>query len=129
MSEATTTNLFRRKLARYFLDGGTSLGLKKFAYMGFGDGGHNTNGTAKAPNPDQTALQNQLIQKPLYLVTQEDSYSTTGKGVLEKAELVGSAISEAGLFDTDGNLLGFKNFAPKVKESDETYEISLKLKF
>lgn len=129
MSEATTTNLFRRKLARFFLDGGSSLGLDMFAYIGFGDGGHNTNGTAKATNPDQTALQHQLIQKPLYSIAQEDQYSTTGRGVLEKTELVGSAISEAGLFDVDGNLLGFKNFAPKVKESDETYEVSIKLKF
>lgn len=129
MSEATTTNLFRTKLARYFLDGGTSLGLKKFAYMAFGDGGHNTNGTAKSPNPNQTALQHELMRKSLYSVIQEDVYSTTGKGVLEKIELVGSAISEAGLIDVDGNLLGFKNFAPKIKESDETYEVSIKLKF
>lgn len=129
MSEATTTNLFRRKLARFFMDGGTSLGLKKFGYMAFGDGGHNTNGTAKTTNPDQTTLQHELIRKSLYSVIQEDTYSSTGKGVLEKPELVGSAISEAGILDIDGNLLGFKNFAPKLKESDETYEISIKLKF
>ena len=129
MSEATTTNLFRRKLARFFLDGGTSLGLKKFSFVVFGDGGHNTDGTSKSPNADQTALRHELIRKPVYSVMQEDDYSSTGKGVLEKPDLVGSAISEAGLLDVDGNLLGFKNFAPKIKESDETYEVSIKLKF
>lgn len=129
MSEPVTTNLFRRKLARFFKDGGTSLGLAKFAYMGFGDGGHNPDGTAKPADPGRTTLQHELLRKSVYSVVQEDDYSCTGSGMLEKAELVGDVVSEAGIFDVSGNLLGYKNFRPKYKESDEAYEVSIKLKF
>ena len=44
-------------------------------------------------------------------------------------ELVGETISEAGLVDAAGNLLAIKNFAPKIKENDEQYEIKVKLNY
>mgnify|MGYP000861539530 CR=1 FL=1 len=126
MSEATTTNDFRRRLARHFYDNSS---LPKAAIMAFGDGGHNQDGTSKTPNPNQTQLQHEVLRKTLTSVTQEDLYSVTGKGTISKPEAVGVSLSEAGLLDEAGNLMGFKNFAPKIKESDETYEISIKLKF
>ena len=62
-------------------------------------------------------------------VVQDDLYSVTGRGVLEAHELVGIRLSEAALFDADGKIVGIKNFSPKFKESDERYEISIKLRF
>jgi phage-related tail fiber protein len=97
--------------------------------MAFGDGGHNPNGTPKTPNPEQTALVHEVLRKNLSSIVQEDLYSVTGTGVVAEAESIGVSISEAGLLDAAGNLLGFRNFAPKIKESDEEYEIKIKLKF
>jgi phage-related tail fiber protein len=126
MSEATTTNDFRQRLARHFRDG-TS--LLQATQMAFGDGGHNADGTPKSADPEQTALRNEVLRKDLDAITQEDLYSVTGTGTILKAELNGTHISEAGLLDSSGNLLGFKNYAPKIKEDDETYEVNIKLKF
>jgi phage-related tail fiber protein len=97
--------------------------------MSFGDGGHNPDGSPKTPNAAQTALVHEVLRKNLSAITQEDLYSVTGTGIVAEAELVGTHISEAGLLDASGNLLGFRNFAPKIKEADETYEIKIKLKF
>ena len=52
----------------------------------------------------------------------------TGAGVIEKAECVGVALSEAALLDADGVLVAVKNFAPKIKESDERYECVIKVR-
>jgi phage-related tail fiber protein len=126
MSEAITTNDYRKRLARHMYDNSA---LPKVAKMAFGDGGHNPDGTPKTPNPNQTQLNHEILRKTLTSIFQEDEYSVTGKGTISKIEAVGVSISEAGLLDEAGNLVGFKNFAPKIKESDETYEISIKLKF
>ena len=125
MSEAITTNNFRQRIARHFFDGSA---LPQVTHMAFGDGGH-TGLTPKPANGTQTSLVHELLRKPLEVVTQEDVYSVTGTGRIEASELVGISISEAALLDSAGNVLGFRNFAPKVKESDETYDIKIKLKF
>jgi len=126
MAEAVTTYDFRRRLARHFYNGDA---LPQIAQMAFGDGGHNPDRTPISPDPGKTSLNNELLRKDLAGIYQEDDYSTTGSGRISKSELVGADISEAGLLDSSGNLLGFKNFAPKGKESDEEYEINIKLKF
>lgn len=126
MAEATTTNDFRRRLARRMFDESP---LPRVAQMAFGDGGHGPNGTAKAPSADQNHLNHERIRKNLVSVVQEDPYSVTATGRLSKSELIGVSVSEAGLLDVAGNLLGFRNFAPKIKESDEEYEVRIKLKF
>lgn len=121
MAEAITVNSYRRRLA--------STMAGEIAYMAFGDGGHNSDLTAKAPDPEQKALNNEVMRKRLIAVVQEDDFSTTGRGMLDYDELVGYAISEAALISEDGDVIGIKNFAPKVKESDERYETSVKLRF
>jgi len=126
MSEATTTNGFRQRLAKFHYDG---TALSQIHAMAFGDGGHNPDGTPKTPNSAQTALVHEVLRKDLSVIVQEDTYSVTGTGIVAEAELVGTHISEAGLLDASGNLLGFRNFAPKIKEADEEYEIKIKLKF
>lgn len=126
MAEAVTAKGYRRRLAAA-MAGGTPLGNIK--YMAFGDGGHNADLTAKAPSADQEALAHEVLRKELSVVAQEDLYSVTGEGVLEAGDLVGVRISEAALFDANGKICGLKNFAPKIKDSDERYQISIKLKF
>lgn len=126
MAEAITVNSYRRRLASTMAGGAA---VSKIAYMAFGDGGHNSDLTAKAPDPEQKALNNEVMRKRLIAVVQEDDFSTTGRGMLDYDELVGYAISEAALISEDGDVIGIKNFAPKVKESDERYETSMKLRF
>lgn len=126
MAEAIVVRGFRQRLATAMAGGSP---VKKVAFMAFGDGGHNPDFTAKAPSETQTALAHEVLRKPLAAITQEDVLSVTGRGVLEGSELIGIKISEAALLDADGNLVGVKNFAPKVKERDERYEISIKLRF
>ena len=53
----------------------------------------------------------------------------TGKGSIENNELNGVQLSEAALVDSEGNLIGIKTFAPKVKEADERYQIEIKVSF
>jgi phage-related tail fiber protein len=104
--------------------------VAKIAFMAFGDGGHDP-ATFKAvqPSDEQTVLNHEVLRKPLLAVAQEDDLSVTGRGMLERDELIGVHISEAALVDEQGNLIGIKNFSPKVKESDERYEISIKLRY
>lgn len=126
MAEAITVKGYRKRLAAAMAGGAP---LKKVKFMAFGDGGHNANLTAKPPSDEQEALNHEVLRKVLTAVAQEDLFSVTGRGLLESNELIGLRISEAALLDEDGKLIGLKNFAPKVKESDERYEISIKLRF
>ncbi|MCW5319625.1 hypothetical protein D5039_00045 [Verminephrobacter aporrectodeae subsp. tuberculatae] len=126
MAEAITTNDYRRRIAKHMADNST---LAPIAFLAFGDGGHNADLTPKTPNADAVGLAHELLRKPLATITQEDPYSVTGKGVLEPADLVGMRISEAALIDANGQICGLKTFAPKIKESDERYEISIRMRF
>lgn len=127
MAEAITSNHYRRKLATAMAGGPP---IAKITHMAFGDGGWDDSTDAVIPpDPEQTGLNHELIRKPLALVTQETEFSTTGRGVLGESELIGYSISEAALFDEDGDIVGIKNFGPKLKESDEEYETNIKLRY
>lgn len=126
MSEAITLNSYRRRMAAH--NAGLTI-MKPIAYMVFGDGGHNADMTPKSPDEEATELFHEVWRKPLASIAQEDLYSVTGQGIVEAPELVGYAISEAALADSDGNLCGIKTFAPKHKEGDERYAINLTLRF
>lgn len=127
MAEAITTNRYRQHLARAMAG---SESLQPIRFMAFGDGGHNpTTLQPIAPDPAQTALRHERLRKPLASITHEDSYSVTGMGAVDYSELIGVAISEAALIDASGALVGIKNFSPKIKEGDERYETSVKLRF
>jgi len=126
MAEAVVANIYRQRLAARLAGGAP---VAPIAFMAFGDGGHNADLTPKAPSAAATKLNHEILRKPLAGITQEDLYSVTGKGAIEKNEVIGAAISEAALIDANGQLVGLKTFAPKFKENDERYEISIKLRF
>lgn len=126
MSDAVTSNAFRQRIAKHMAN---SSPLPPIAYMVFGSGGHDAQNKAKPANPDATGLTKQLLKKPLAVITQEDGFSVTGRGVIEENELVGAVISEAALLDADNQIIGIKTFAPKFKEGRERYEIEIKLRF
>lgn len=126
MAEAVVANIYRRRLAARMAGGAN---IAPIAFMAFGDGGHNADLTPKAPSAAATSLNHEILRKPLAGITQEDLYSVTGKGAIEANEVIGAGISEAALLDANGQLVGLKTFAPKFKENDERYEISIKLRF
>jgi phage-related tail fiber protein len=126
MSEAVTLNSYRQRIATHMAGGNT---LAPAAFMAFGDGGHNPDNTPKPPQMTATALYHEVLRKPLSFITQEDEFSVTGRGVIDSSELEGVPVSEAALVDSNGDLIGIDTFAPKYKEIDETYEISIKLRF
>lgn len=127
MAGGWITDDCRKRLAKRFTDGIDP--IPKIFYVAFGNEGHNPDRTPKAKDTTILTLNNELMRKLVSSVIQEDLFSTTGTGQLEKADLIGQEISEAGLLDEDGNLLAFKFFAPHTKDSDEEYETSVKLKF
>lgn len=126
MAEAVVVNSHRQRMAAHMA---SNASLPPIAYMAFGDGGHSANLTPLIPNVAATGLAHELLRKPLAVIQQSDAYSVTGKGVLENGELVGYAISEAALFDSAGQLVALKTFAPKIKEADERYEVLMTLRF
>lgn len=126
MAEATTTYTYRLSLAQTL-----ATNLEAGGQMAFGDGGHNAETLAAlAPDATATALASERLRNGLVSVTvNADDYSVTATGRLAKAELVGVYVSEAGLIGSDGTLIGFRNFAPKIKESDELYDVEITIKF
>lgn len=125
-TEAVVLKQFREKLAAHMAGNAV---LKPIAYMAFGDGGHDADNEAIPPSENDTALKHEVLRKPIAYVKQEDSLSVTGRGTIEANELIDIEFSEAALVDGDGNLIGIKSFAPKKKEADERYDVSIKLRF
>ncbi|WP_198468959.1 phage tail protein [Acetomicrobium sp. S15 = DSM 107314] len=126
MAEAVVINRFREKIARHMYNESP---LPRIRFMAFGDGGHNSDLSPKAMDPARESLYNERLRKELNNIMQEDSMSVTGIGRLERDELVGAQISEIGLLDANGDLIGFRCFSPKIKDVDETYEVELKIRF
>ena len=125
-AEAVLLKSFRERIAAHMAGNGTLYPIKDIAY---GDGGHNANLQHISPSEDATALQHEVLRKEVAAVRQDDSLSVTGKGTIENNELIGTQLSEAALVDSQGNLIGIKTFAPKVKEADERYQIEIKVRF
>lgn len=115
MASVIMTNVFRAAMARQIAD--------RAAYVVFGDGGYVDSGVVAA-DADQTELNNMLLKKTATTVVNAD-YSVTVTGMVEKHELVGETISEAGALDSAGILMALKNFAGKIKEDDESYEVNI----
>lgn len=126
-TDAVLTTYFREQIAAHMAGKSTLAPLK---YMAFGDGGHDpATMEPLSPSENQTSLNHEVLRKELTLIKQEDSLSVTGKGSIESSELVGTYLSEAALIDSDGKIIGVKNFAPKIKENDERYDIYVKVRF
>ena len=94
--------------------------------MAFGNGGVDSSGAVIAPTENQTGLSSELLRKPIdkYTVS-EDGLTVTYECTLEESELVGTEISECGLYDEDGDIICIKTFLRKGKDDDveQTYTL------
>lgn len=99
--------------------------LPKIVGMAFGDGGVDFDGVPIAPVEGQTGLNHELYRKAV------DGHSFTQDTVcryectLTESELAGEEISEIGLYDEDGDIVGIKTFTRKGKDDDveQTYTL------
>ena len=83
--------------------------------MAFGDGGVDSSGTVLAPGE---TLRNEILRKAIDGYTEITSTSYRYTCTLGKEELVGNAISEIALYDTDGDYVGLKTSRTKYKDED-----------
>jgi len=99
--------------------------LPKITGMAFGNGGVDAEGNVIAPAEDQAALVNELYRKEIngyeFIPDTTCRYECT----LTEPELAGEEISEAGLYDEDGDIVCIKTFMRKGKDDDveQTYTL------
>ncbi|MBM9501589.1 phage tail protein [Leptospira sp. 201903071] len=82
----------------------------------------------RAPQPGDTALQNEVFRKLVEIQNNPDG-SRIFKSTIKQAELVGYDIDEIGLFDEEGNLLFLKTFPAKSKDNLILYEFIIREEF
>ena len=92
--------------------------LPKITGIAFGDGGVSNDNQVLAPDGNQTALNHELLRKPIDRYTVLSDTKCRYECTFEQGELTGAYISEAALYDADGDLVAIKNFLPKGKDSD-----------
>ncbi|MDY0349061.1 MAG: hypothetical protein RBR13_09575 [Tenuifilaceae bacterium] len=126
MAQAVMAEAYRKKLARQALNGQAA---PRAAFMAFGDGGLDGDRKARPFDAARNGLYHELIRKPLIQVQQEDLFSVTCTGRLERTDLVGFVISEAAVLDANGDPMGFKSFGGKDKEADEFIDVVIKIKY
>ena len=91
--------------------------------MAFGDGGVDSEGTVIPPTDDQLVLRNEFFRKAISGHTYPSDTTCRYECTLALDECVGKEISEIGLFDADGDIVGIKCFTRKGKDDDveQTY--------
>lgn len=119
--EARMTKLGRELLCKAHAG---DIQLSPITYISLGSGGC-SNGVPIAVTGNETALKIELTKKSIesHLYIEEDDAVTGFKKVkmqysisLGKAELVDAKISEAGLLDSDNNLVAYITFLEKGKD-------------
>ena len=114
-TEAVVTLLARTKMMKARAG---ILPLPKITGIAFGDGGTDSDSQVLTPDGSQTELNHELLRKPIDRYTVLSDTKCRYECTLEKGELTGAYISEAALYDEEGDLVAIKNFLPNGKDSD-----------
>jgi len=125
MSNVSSTLLLKPLLVALFQEK-----AQETAYAVWGDGGHDIDDNPLPVASDQTTLHNQLFEKaisPLDVVTDDDG-NVRITGLLAMDEMVDETVSEFGI-KVDGDIIGIRNSAPKVKQDDEEFETNITFVF
>lgn len=111
------TNAYREKVAAAAASGGS---LPAASEIAFGTG-------TAGSSPDDTSLESEVHRNSLESASASDTVlSCTGTLTGEES---GEAISEVGIFDADGDLMGRRAFKPKQLESESSLEFTLDFQF
>lgn len=114
METVLATYAYRQKVRAAAASGGC---LPEPAEIAFGTG--DTPGS-----PDDLALESEVHRQPLDSV-ESDGVLLTCKGELSGADSGDNQITEAGVFDSEGTLMGRRAFKPKELEPISSLEFSL----
>ena len=114
------TNKGREKLAKAQAG---DIALSAITHIAFGTGGHAPGDVIVpvAPDPAAATLENEVIRKAV------ESHTFTSPSIMRysckllKADVNGQVITEAGLIDSQGDLIAIKTFGGKVKENDTEF--------
>ena len=87
-------------------------------HIAFGDGGADSGGRPIEPDPAQTSLVHELGRYAIDSVESPVNGVSRFAATIPVGALPGAQISEAGLYDSAGNLVAVKNMPSKVKEAD-----------
>lgn len=115
MAQGVITKIGREKLCKAHAG---DINLPAIVQMAFGNGGVDEADMVIAAIGDEVSLRNELLKKDIDSHTYPEA--TTGRYSvrLGKSELAEEKISEMGLFDAEGDLVAYKTFLPKGKDSD-----------
>ncbi len=101
--------------------------LSPITKMAWGDGGIDENGEPIEPTGNETGFYHELLSKDIGSHNYMDEEQTICRytATLEDTELENKMISEIGLYDSDGDLVVYRTFLPKGKDSDvsQTYHL------
>lgn len=115
MAKAVITAIGREKLCKAHAG---DIILPKISKMVFGKGGADENGDVIDTTGEETALRDLLLEKPIDSHIYPESTTCRYSTRLSKEELAGEYISEQGLVDEEGDLVAYKTFLKKGKDSD-----------
>lgn len=116
MSESVVTTLAKRKMLK--ARAGIAP-LPRIVGMAFGDGAKNASGAVIAPNPDQTALHNELLRKEVDGYKEIDELTYRYTCTLAENELGNKFLNELALYDAEGDLVAIQTFLDKGKDDDQ----------
>lgn len=111
------TNVYRDKVAAAAASGGR---LPAASEIAFGTG---TSGSS----PDDTSLESEVHRNSLEEASASGTVLTC-TGTLTGEES-GEKVTEVGIFDADGDLMGRRTFRPKELESESSLEFTLIFQF
>lgn len=121
------TDYMRQAVAKAFMGQGS---VPVPAYVAFGTGGHAPGDVFSPipPSPSDTALEAEVIRKPITGMTLS-GLTVTVTGALDNAEANGYVITEVGVLDASGKLLGRQTFKGIGKEATVKLEEEIQFLF
>lgn len=116
-----TTLIAREKFARTH---GGDRSLPAITEIAYGTGGHNpTTGEVIPPESNAVTVPGQIIQKAINTHSYPDSQTLQVVGDVSDTDIgAGDDISACGLYDSEGDLVALKTFAPKTMSVDMKIE-------
>lgn len=122
MAVGKITEVGRKKLCMAHAGDAT---LPRITHIAVGNGGLDSSGNPVAVLGTEVSLASELLRKQLDSHTYPVETTCRYAIRIGKSELVGCSISEIGLFDEEGDLVAYKNFLPKGKDSDMEFVFEL----
>lgn len=120
MAKVTVPNVAREKMADARAGVKT---LPAITMIAFGDGGVDENGAVLTPLPTMTALNHELMRKPVTSIEKTGQLGYRYGYTISEGDLGGKSVSEVALIDAEGDLASIEMFKSKADDLDSTYYV------